>query len=161
MFGQSREDEGWHVFSTVIAVMSLVVVALILTAEIFAPQLVAVITPGFAPAEKARVVFLTRLMLPAQYCFYIGSILAAVQYAKGQFVVPSLAPVVYNLAIILGGVLLAPSLGITGFSVGVLAVAGPGNFLPPTLGPGGGGRRPPPPPAVPLARLPRFLPPPS
>jgi len=138
---ESREDEGWHVFSTVIAVMSLVVVALILTAEIFAPQLVAVITPGFAPAEKARVVFLTRLMLPAQYCFYIGSILAAVQYAKGQFVVPSLAPVVYNLAIILGGVLLAPSLGITGFSVGVLAGAVAGNFLLQIYGAGRAGAR--------------------
>jgi putative peptidoglycan lipid II flippase len=126
---ENREEEGWHVFSTVITVMSLVVAALILAAEIFAPQLVAVITPGFAAAEKARVVFLTRLMLPAQYCFYIGSILAAVQYAKGQFVVPSLAPVVYNLAIILGGVLLAPSLGITGFSVGVLVGAAAGNFL--------------------------------
>ena len=111
------------------------------TAEIFAPQLVAVITPGFAPAEKARVVFLTRLMLPAQYCFYIGSILAAVQYAKGQFVVPSLAPVVYNLAIILGGVLLAPSLGITGFSVGVLAGAVAGNFLLQIYGAGRAGAR--------------------
>jgi putative peptidoglycan lipid II flippase len=126
---ENREEEGWHVFSTVITVMSLVLAALILAAEIFAPQLVAVIAPGFAAAEKARAVFLTRLMLPAQYCFYIGSILAAVQYAKGQFVVPSLAPVVYNLAIILGGVLLAPSLGITGFSVGVLAGAAAGNFL--------------------------------
>jgi putative peptidoglycan lipid II flippase len=126
---ENREDEGWRVFSTVATVMSLAVVALILAAEIFAPELVAAIAPGFAPAEKARVVFLTRLMLPAQYCFYMGSILAAVQYAKGQFVVPSLAPVIYNLAIILGGVLLAPKLGITGFSVGVLAGATTGNFL--------------------------------
>ena len=48
-----------------------------------------------------------RLMLPAQFCFYQGSILSAVQYAKGRFVIPSLAPVVYNLMIILGGLLLA------------------------------------------------------
>ncbi len=126
---ENREDEGWRVFSTVATVMSLVVAALILAAEFLAPQLVEVITPGFAPAEKARVIFLTRLMLPAQYCFYMGSMLAAVQYAKGQFVVPSLAPVIYNLAIILGGVLLAPKIGITGFSVGVLVGAAAGNFL--------------------------------
>ena len=48
-------------------------------------------------------------MLPAQICFYEGSILSAVQYAKGQFIVPSLAPMVYNLGIILGGVLLSPA----------------------------------------------------
>ena len=103
--------------------------AVVVGGEIFAPQLVELIAPGFSPAEKARVIFLTRLMLPAQICFYQGSILSAVQYAKGQFVVPSLAPVVYNLGIILGGVLLSPRIGITGFAVGVLAGAVAGNFL--------------------------------
>ena len=44
-------------------------------------------------------------MLPAQFCFYMGGILSAVQYAKGQFVIPSLAPLVYNTGIILGGLL--------------------------------------------------------
>ena len=68
-------------------------------------------------------------MLPAQFCFYEGSILSAVQYAKGRFVIPSLAPVVYNVMIILGGVLLASRIGMTGFAVGVLVGAIIGNFL--------------------------------
>lgn len=126
---ERREDEGWHVFSTVVTTMGALLAAVVVAGEIFAPHLVQLIAPGFSPAEKARVVFLTRLMLPAQICFYLGSILSAVQYAKGQFVVPSLAPVVYNIAIILGGVLLSPRMGITGFAVGVLAGAVAGNFL--------------------------------
>ena len=68
-------------------------------------------------------------MLPAQFCFYQGSILSAVQYAKGRFVIPSLAPVVYNVMIILGGVLLASRIGMTGFAVGVLVGAFVGNLL--------------------------------
>ena len=126
---ENREDEGWHVFSTVITAMGVLLAVLIVAGEIFAPQLVQLIAPGFSPAEKARVIFLTRLMLPAQICFYLGSILSAVQYAKGQFVVPSLASVVYNLGIILGGVLLSPRIGVTGFAVGVLGGAVAGNFL--------------------------------
>jgi putative peptidoglycan lipid II flippase len=126
---ENREDEGWHVFSTVVTCMGMLLAALIVVGEIYAAPLVELIAPGFSPAEKARVIFLTRLMLPAQICFYQGSILSAVQYAKGQFVVPSLAPVVYNLGIILGGVLLSPRIGITGFAVGVLAGAVAGNFL--------------------------------
>ena len=126
---EKREDEGWHVFSTVVTVMGLLLVAFVLAGEIFAPQLANVIAPGFKVAEKDRVVFLTRLMMPAQFCFYLGSILSAVQYAKGQFLVPSLAPVVYNVGIILGGVLLSSRIGIMGFAVGVLAGALAGNLL--------------------------------
>jgi putative peptidoglycan lipid II flippase len=126
---ENREEEGWHVFSTVVTVMGFVLVALVLVAEIFAHGLAKLIAPGFSAAERARVVFLTRLMLPAQICFYEGSILSAVQYAKGQFVVPSLAPLVYNAGIIAGGMLLSSRIGIAGFSVGVLGGAIVGNFL--------------------------------
>ena len=126
---EGREEEGWHVFSTVITFMGLLLTGLVIAGEIFAPQLANAISPGFGPAEKARVIFLTRLMLPAQFCFYQGSILSAVQYAKGQFVIPSLAPVVYNAFIILGGITLASRIGMTGFAVGVLVGALVGNLL--------------------------------
>jgi putative peptidoglycan lipid II flippase len=125
---EGAEDQAWHVFSTVLTFMGLVLVFLVAVAEIFAPSLVRVIAPGFNAAEKVRVVFLTRLMLPAQICFYLGGVLSAVQYAKAQFIVPSLAPLIYNVAIILGGLLLSSQLGVTGFCVGVLAGALLGNF---------------------------------
>jgi len=126
---EGREDEGWDVFSTVMTFMGLVVLALIVVAEIFAPQLVAVIAPGFGPAAKQHLIFLTRLMLPAQFCFYEGGILSAVQYAKGRFVVPSLAPIIYNLTTILFGFFLASRFGISAFAIGVLVGAILGNFL--------------------------------
>lgn len=126
---EGREEEGWRVFSTVVTFMGLLLTALLLAGEWFAPQLARLIAPGFGPEQKARVIFLTRLMLPAQICFYEGSILSAVQYAKGRFVIPSLAPVVYNLLIILGGLLLASRIGMTGFAIGVLVGALVGNLL--------------------------------
>jgi len=126
---EEDEEEGWKVFSTVITSMVLLLLILVVVGEFFAPDLLRLIAPGFNPAEKAHTVFLTRLMMPAQIFFYLGSILAAVQYTKGRFLIPSLAPVIYNVGIILGGFLLASSIGITGFSVGVLAGAFAGNFL--------------------------------
>jgi len=126
---EENEEEGWHVFSIVMNAMGLLLIAFVLIAEFYAPHLVALLAPGFGPAEKARVIFLTRVMLPAQFFFCMGGILSAVQYAKGEFVVPSLAPLVYNAFIILGGVLLASRIGITGFAVGVVAGAIVGNFL--------------------------------
>ena len=126
---EENEEEGWRVFSTVITAMVLLLLGLVIIGEFFAPELLRVIAPGFNPAEKAHTVFLTRLMMPAQIFFYLGSILSAVQYAKGRFVIPSLAPVIYNTGIIMGGFLLASSIGITGFSVGVLSGAFVGNFV--------------------------------
>ena len=123
------EEVAWHVFSTAITIMGTLLVVLVVVGEFLAPQLIHVIAPGFPAAEKARAIFLTRLMLPAQICFYVGSILSAVQYAKQRFLIPMLAPVLYNAGIIAGGVLLSSRLGITGFAVGVLAGAFVGNFL--------------------------------
>src|ERR1700691_815487 len=120
---EGREDEAWWVFSTVMTFMGALLAVLIVIGEIFAPQLAHLIAPGFAPAERPR------LMLPAQFCFYEGSILSAVQYAKGRFLIPSLAPVVYNVMIVLGGFLLASRFGMTGFAIGVLAGALLGNLL--------------------------------
>jgi putative peptidoglycan lipid II flippase len=125
---EKREEDAWHVFSTVITSMDIVLVAAVLIGEIFAPVLMHVIAPGFHGAQRARVIFLTRLMLPAQLFFYQGGILSAVQYAQAKFVLPSLAPVVYNSCIIVTGVLLARHIGITGFAVGVLVGAFAGNF---------------------------------
>jgi putative peptidoglycan lipid II flippase len=129
---EGQEEEGWRVFSTVVTVMGFALVALVALGEILADPIVSHwIAPGYNgdPLEHARTVFLTRLMLPAQIFFYEGSILSAVQYAKGQFIIPSLAPLIYNSSVILGGILLFSKVGITGFSIGVVVGAVLGNFL--------------------------------
>lgn len=126
---EGLEEEGWEVFSTILTFMGLVLVALVVLAEVFAPQLGAATVPDFHGAKLDLLVHLIRLMLPAQICFFLGGVLAAVQYARGKFLIPSLAPIIYNLAIILGGVLLSRRLGVAGFSVGVVAGALVGNLL--------------------------------
>ena len=126
---EGREEDGWYVFSTVTTFMSLFMVVVVCLGEIFAPQLVNIISPGFSPEAKSQVIFLTRLMLPAQICFVLGSVLTSVQYAKSHFLIPSLSSVIYNLFIILGGWLLAPWIGITGFAVGVLVGSVVGNLF--------------------------------
>jgi len=52
----------------------------------------------------------------------------AVQFAKEKFFIPALAPLIYNISIILGGLILGPFIGMEGFAWGVLAGAFIGNF---------------------------------
>jgi len=64
---EGKEEEGWHVFSTVVTFMALLMLFFVTATEVFAPRLVEITSPGFLPWEKARVVFLTRLHGPGQH----------------------------------------------------------------------------------------------
>jgi putative peptidoglycan lipid II flippase len=128
-FTAERKDEAWHVFSILLSFTCSLLVILMIVAEIYAPVLTTWIAPGFSAEQQQMVTHLTRIMLPAQAFFFIGGVLSAVQYAQGQFVIPSLAPLIYNGGIILFGALFARSWGIESFSWGVLAGSLIGNCL--------------------------------
>src|SRR5690348_15868472 len=49
---EGREDEGWHVFATVTTFMGLLLTAVVILGEIFALQLVNLISPGFSPEAE-------------------------------------------------------------------------------------------------------------
>ena len=117
---EKKEEEAWHIYSTVVTFVIVLLLPLLTLAEIFTPQIVRIIAPGFHPANQAEVVFLTRLMLPGQFFFCLGVVMIAVQNARTRFLIPALAGVIYNLSIILGGWLLSPWIGIRGFAVGVV-----------------------------------------
>ncbi len=127
---QGNEAEGWRIFSIILSVFGALLAMMIAMAWWLAPQLVALIAPGLTePATVAKAVRMTRIIMPAQLFFFAGSLLMAVQFAKEQFKLPALAPLLYNLGIILGGVLLHRWVGIEGFAWGVLAGAFVGNFV--------------------------------
>lgn len=129
LLAECKEEEGYRVFSTVINFMSLAMVFLIVLGEIFARDLVPFVARGFEPWQKERLAYFVRIVLPAQYCFYIGGILMAVQFAREKFFIPVLAPIIYNVGIIAGGLILGPKLRMAGFCYGVLAGAAAGPLL--------------------------------
>ncbi len=125
-----EEDEGWRIFSLVYNTFGAVVLFFIAVSFVFAGDFIALIVPGtHDPAVIAKAVRMTRIIIPAQFFFFTGALFMAVQYTKERFAVPAAAPVIYNLSIIAGGLLLHPWLGIEGFSWGVLAGAFIGQFL--------------------------------
>jgi len=84
---------------------------------------------GFDAETRALTSRLTRIVLPAQIFIVVGSILRGVLMARGSFASQAAAPLLYNLSIIAGGLLLAPRMGIEGFSWGCLVGAVVGPFL--------------------------------
>jgi len=126
---RGQEEEAWKVFSVVATFMTLVVTGFVLIGEVFARQLVPLIAPGFQPWQLDMTAALTRIVLPAQICFFLGGLIMATLYVRGHFLVPALGPIIYNLGIIAGGWLLGGHLGVAGLSWGALAGAIAGNLL--------------------------------
>ncbi len=127
---EGREKDGWKVFNTILTTMGIPFLVIIAISVYFAPQLVALLAPGIKdPNVLSEAVTMTRIILPAQFFFFTGGLFMAVQFAKEKFYLPAMAPLVYNIGIIAGGIWLEPYLGMVGFSWGVLAGAFVGNFL--------------------------------
>ncbi len=124
------EKQGFEVFSLVFNGFGLILVTGIATGMIWTPFFVHLLAPGINdPATFALAVRMTRIILPAQFFFFAGGLFMAVQFTKEKFFIPALAPLIYNLGIICGGVFLYPHIGMEGFAWGVLGGAFAGNFL--------------------------------
>ncbi len=87
---------------------------------IFAPALNSLMVPGFSGAEKEMTDSLTRIILLGQLILVIGSFFVGIAQSFQRFIIPSLAPLFYNLGIIFGIVFLSPSFGIVGPAFGVV-----------------------------------------
>jgi putative peptidoglycan lipid II flippase len=124
-----REEDGHRAFSTVATAMGIAMIFLVAVGELLAERIVPFLAPGFPPEQVATAARLTRIVLPAQLFFYTGGLLMAVQYAKKRFLLPAMAPLLYNGGIIAGGLLLGRVYGMDGFAWGVLAGSFLGNFL--------------------------------
>src|ERR1700726_1201644 len=126
---EKRDSDAQKTFSVVITVMSAVMIVGTILTEIFTPQFVRWMFHGFSPAQMELTVHLTRILLPAQIFFYVGGGVSAVLLSHRLFLLPPLAPLLYNLLIILGGVMGGRHFGIASLAYGALAGSVVGPFL--------------------------------
>ncbi|MGA2807376.1 MAG: murein biosynthesis integral membrane protein MurJ [Terracidiphilus sp.] len=124
-----REAEGQRSLSVILTTMYLVLGSAIVLAEIFAPWYIHWWFDGFDAQKAALCVHLTRILLPAQLFFFAGGLFAAVLLVRKQFSVQAVAPLVYNLGTIAGGLLLVHRLGVSSLAIGTVAGAFLGPFL--------------------------------
>jgi putative peptidoglycan lipid II flippase len=124
---EKREAEAQKTFSIVITVMTTVLVAGTIVAEIFTPQFAGWMFHGFTPEQMQLCVHLTRILLPAQIFFYVGGVVSAVLLSHRLFLLPAFGPLIYNVFIIAGGVIGGRQMGIASLAYGALigSVAGP------------------------------------
>jgi len=126
---QGREADGERSLSVILTSMALVLGVAVLIAELAAPWFVRAWFPGFEGAKADLCVKLTRILLPAQLCFFAGGVFGAVLLVRKQFYAQAVTPLIYNLGTIVGGVLLARRIGVSSLAIGTVAGAIIGPFL--------------------------------
>jgi putative peptidoglycan lipid II flippase len=124
-----REAMGERSLSVILTSMFVVLGTAIVLAEIFAPWYVHWWFNGFDAAKAALCIRLTRILLPAQLFFFAGGVFGAVLLVRKQFNVQAVAPLIYNLGTIVGGILLVRRLGVSSLAIGTVAGALVGPFL--------------------------------
>ncbi len=124
-----REAEGERSLSIILSTMYLVLGGAIVLAEIIAPWYVHWWFHGFGAHKAALTVTLTRILLPAQLCFFAGGVFGAVLLVRKQFSVQAVTPLIYGSGAILGGLLLVRRIGVSALALGTLASAFVGPFF--------------------------------
>jgi putative peptidoglycan lipid II flippase len=113
----------WDLFSRVANLAFVVTAAVAVVIAIFAHQIVRAqigIAPGFGPEQQTLVAELMRLNLIATIIFSISGLVMAGLQANQFFLLPAMAPMLYNIGQIFGALVLAPKFGVFGLVYGVI-----------------------------------------
>lgn len=131
-YRERGDDEGAdRALSVVLTTMFVVLAAGVILAEIAAPWYVWLANAGFRtdPVRAHLCTALTRLILPAQLFFFIGSCMSSRLQVRKIFIYQAGAPLIYNLGIVLGAFFLHKQINVYSLAVGVLAGVICGSFL--------------------------------
>src|SRR5205823_5419358 len=118
-----RDDEAWHLTSSVINMFALVALATSLVLAIFARPVMDVWVAGQDAEFRDRVASLTRILLISPAIFAVSTFCSSVLNSYNRFAIAAMAPLMYNLAIIGAAWGLSGPLGIYGLALGAVVGA--------------------------------------
>lgn len=114
------EEEAWGYVSNILNTFLTFLIIVCLIFIILAPFFVSLIAPGFSDEKRIDTIMLMRIMFLSPIILGISSIISGILQTFHRFFVTALAPIMYNLGIIMGILFFVPKLGISGLAWGVV-----------------------------------------
>lgn len=122
------ERRAWRLASAVLTWSGITVVALSIAMFILARPLMYLVSPGFDRHTADIAVNLMRILLLSPVFLGLGIAAKGILEAQQQFTLPAIAPLIYNIAIIIGALFFVDDFGI--YAVGwAVIIGGLGHFL--------------------------------
>ena len=120
MLAREERKEAWQLASAIVNLLLLILTAIALLSAVFAPWIVRhILAPGFAAADPQKAALtaqLLRIQLPSAVIFGLSGLLMGILNAHQYFLLPALAPALYQLGWVFGALVLAPRFGVQGMS---------------------------------------------
>ena len=115
------KDKAWVTASSMINISLLFFGILSAVIYVFAPQVMSLLSVGTFDSNQVHLGSnLMRIMLGAQIILVISSFLTSILQSFKYFLIPAIAPVAYNIGMILGIIFLSKNFGIYGPAYGVI-----------------------------------------
>ena len=121
-----RDDArgGWRLFSAIINLITIIITLVAGLAAVFTPQIISFFYADLMAGDPGLLdltVRLMRVMLISPIIFGISGVVMGALNARQHFLLPAIAPIVYNLGIIAGAVAFAPN--VMGLAIGTVVGA--------------------------------------
>lgn len=119
----ARDDNpgAWLTASHVINTIFCATLVASIIAFFAAPWLVgSVVSPGFPPEVQAQTVELMRILLISTLIFSVSGIVMGILQSFNHFLLPALAPIMFDLGILFGVIFLLPAMGVNGIAIGAV-----------------------------------------
>lgn len=121
LLANEERRKAWKLASAIANLVSLVLVIFSLLTILFSRQVVQyILAPGFAGEEELLTARLLRIQVLSSVIFGLSGLLMGVLNSHQRFLLPALAPALYQVGWILGITLLAPAMGIFGLAWGIV-----------------------------------------
>jgi len=118
---REERDGAWKLASATLNVVFLLTALLALISAAFAPWIARLAAPGFSDENLELTASLMRLILVSTVVFSASGIVMGTLNAHQHFLLPAIAPILYDLGIIAGALVLAPRIGVYGLAWGIVA----------------------------------------
>ena len=124
---KGNKQSAWQISSSMINFMALITMSASVLIIIFAdPLMKYLIAPGLSESGHALAVSMMQVIAVNPFIFAIAAVIASIQQAVGRFMFCALAPMLYNVGIIIGTVWFTGGVNLFGWQIfdgGIMGVA--------------------------------------
>ncbi len=114
------KEEAWKYFSTLFNVFLGFLIVICVVLIIFTPTIVSLTAPGFSGHKKDLAIILMRIMFLSPIILGASNMISGILQVFHRFLITALAPLLYNLGIIIGIIFFVPRFGLQGLAFGVV-----------------------------------------